>query len=342
MTLGCATHGYTITDRTGGLVAASGILTEVQYTRVLNDASEGNVTIASEGEGCCQQLGLIRSWRHYLNIFRDGVFVWSGPIVNVSWTESEVKVRATDLIGLLDRRVVHAPYVFDSTEITSIAKTLIEDAFQPDDPGHRVTVVDPAGTLGGRTYQAWIGQTADHLRDLADTGMDFTVVGDNIILLPDAFSDVVGRLADADLPEGLTVTEDGASLATRQIVAGEESTGFVGVAGGINDYYGLLEIYTEQSTLKTLDDVDQAAQAKLRGSLTAPVFIDTQDVTLSPTAPVTVEQLVPGWCLDISTAITCREITQRLKITGLSVTEDADSEKVVVQVTATGEDLEVK
>jgi hypothetical protein len=225
--------------------------------------------------------------------------------------------------------------------VSTIASALIEDGLRPDDPGHTTTIVRPTPARGGRTYQAWIGQTADHLRDLSETGLDFTAIGANILILPDDFDDTVGRLADADLPEGLRVSEDGAQLATRQVVAGDEDTGFVGVAGGLNAYYGLLEIYTEQSTLKTLEDVDQAANAKLDGSRNVPVFIDTQNVTLAPTAPVIIEQLVPGWCVDISSARTCREITQRMKMTGLAVTESNDGEKLVLQVAALGDDLVV-
>lgn len=341
MALGCATHGYTITDRSGGHVAASGRLTDVRYNRVLNDSSDASVTISVEGLDCCDELGNIRSWRHWLNIFRNGVFVWSGPIVTVTWSRSEVVVNATDLIGLLDRRVVHRQITFDRTPVATIASVLIEDGLRPDDPGHTVTTVAPTIATGGRTYQAWIGQTADHLRDLSETGLDFTAIGQNILLLPDEFGETIGRLSDADLPQGLKVTEDGASLATRQVVAADEDTGFVGVAGGVNDYYGLLEVYTEQNTLKTLSDADQAAQAKLDGSLNVPVFIDTQDVTLAPTAPVIIEQLVPGWCVDITSGQTCREITQRMKITGLAATENGDGEKLVLQVSATGDDLVV-
>lgn len=341
MALGCATHGYTITDRDGGHVAASGLLTEVQYSRVLNDVSDARVSIGVEGDGCCDQLGNIRSWRHWLNIFRNGVFVWSGPIISVAWTLDEVRVAAVDLVGLLDRRVVHNLLTFTNVPVSTIAAALIADGFAPDDPGHTTTVVAPTPALGGRTYQPWIGQTADHLRDLSETGMDFTAVGANIVILPDDFGDVVGRLSDDDLPEGLTVAEDGASLATRQVVAADEDTGFVGIAGGVNPYYGLLEVYSEQNTLKTLNDANQAAQAKLAGTLAVPVFIDTQNVTLAPTAPVSIEQLVPGWCLDITSAATCRVITQRMKITGLQVTENGVSEKVVVQVAAMGDELEV-
>lgn len=347
MRLGCKNHTYTITDRGGGSVTSSGVLTEVDYNRVLNDASTARVTIGVSGENCCNELKNIRSWRHLLNIFRDGQLVWSGFVVNPTWSAEAVEVQAVDIIGLLDRRVPHQNFTFQNVDLVDIAEELIEDALAPDDPGHDVTIMGESGVTGGRTYEQNIGQSADHLRDLADTGIDFTAVGTNIIIMPDDFCDVVGRLSDEDLPEGLRVAEDGGTLATRQIVAGSEDGSAVGTAGGTNAYYGLLEVYTEQSTITDQASADAAARARLKASLGVPVFIDTQDVTLAPTAAVTVAQLVPGWCVDVSTDITCRPIIQRLKVTGLRVTEtggERDSpgqEKIVVQLTATGEDLDV-
>lgn len=347
MPVGCASHTYTITDRDGGQVAASGVLTDVSYNRLLNDASTASVTIGVSGPDCCAELGNIRSWRHQLNIFRGDDFMWAGYIVNVDWSYDQVVVDATDIIGLMDRRVPHQDFTFTDTDLTEIARQLVEDALEPDDPGHSVTIIGTSGVLGGREYAENIGQTADHLRDLADTGIDFTAVGNNVVILPDDFCDVVGRLADEDLPEGLTVSEDGASLATRQIVAGSESSGAVGVAGGTNSYYGLLEVYTEQTSITDQDAAEAAAAARLAASATVPVFIDTQNITLSPTANVEVRQLVPGWCVDITSDSTCRTITQRLKITGLQISEDGGNgdtpgqERILLQVTATGNELTV-
>lgn len=341
MAVGCASHTYNVTDRDGGMVTASGVLTEVTYNRVLDDASTAQVVIGVSGPSCCAELANIRTWRHYLNIFRGDDFMWSGPITSVDWSFDNVTVNATDLIGLLDRRVPHQDFTFTGTDLTEIARQLIEDGFAPDDPGHTVTVVGPAGVTGGREYSENIGQTADHLRDLADTGMDFTAVGANIVLLPEDHCDVVGRLSDEDLPEGVTVTEDGAALATRWVVAGSESSDAVGTAGGVDAYYGLLEVYTEQTSITDQASADAAAASRLTVS-SAAVTIDTQNVTLSPTANVEVLSLVPGWCLDITTSSTCRDISQRLKITGLQITEDGGSgdtpgqERVLVQVAASG------
>ena len=342
MTVGCETHTYTITDRdSGGTVASSGTLTSVEYNRILNDSSDARIVLGTAGADCCDDLGEIRSWRHILNLYRGSDFMWSGFITNVDWKLDEVLVDAVDIIGLLDRRVPHQEFDFRATDPTVIGATLVDDALAPDDPGHRVTIVAEAGVDHTRVYERWVGQTGDHLRDLSDTGIDFTAVGNNVVLMGDRFCDVVGYLSDADLPDGLTVSEDGTQLATRRIVAGTDQGSAVGAAGGVNPYYGLLEIYTEQNSITDQVSADTAAQGALEGSLAAPVYIDTQNITLAPHANVDVDQLVPGWCLVITSGLTCRRITQRLKITGLKVSEDGAQERVTVQVAATGEDLEL-
>lgn len=350
--LGCASHTYTITDRDGGDVNSSGILTAVSWNRVLNDVSSASVIIGVSGLQCCAELGGLRSWRHQLNIYRvnadaSSALVWTGPIVNVDWDQDQVSIDAVDVLGWLDRRVPHRDMAFENTDLADIAAALIDDGFQPDDPGHTTTVVGPSNVLGGRAYETNIGQTLDHVRDLADTGIDFTAVGANAIILPDDFCDVVGRLSDDDLPSGLSVSEDGASLATRVVVAGTEDGDPVGSAGGANAYYGLLEKYIEQRNITDQAAADAAAAGALGPLLAVPVFIDTQDITLSPTTDVEVANLVPGWCLDVTSDSTCRTITQRLKITGLQVSEDGGTdgspgqEKVTIQVAAHGNDLEV-
>ncbi|MGJ3558814.1 hypothetical protein ACR6C2_07495 [Streptomyces sp. INA 01156] len=194
---------------------------------------------------------------------------------------------------------------------------------------------------GSRSYSANIGQTGDHLRQLAEAGIDYTVIGSKILLLPENHLVPVGRLSDADMPDGLEVSEDGKSLVTRWIVAGGGDSGVIGTDGGVDEWYGLHERYVEMSEITDAASATQAAQARRRVSSAVPVFIDTREVTISPLANIDVPSLVPGWALDITSAGTCRQVTQRLKIVGVKVTEqggDDDtpgSESVQVQVAAT-------
>ncbi|WP_146229034.1 poly-gamma-glutamate hydrolase family protein [Streptomyces sp. NWU339] len=336
-----AEYSARVVDRDGAIVAEASVLTDVEWSRLLNDTSTAQVTVMPD-EDCCQQMGQVRSWRHQLYIYRNGVFVWGGPILSVEWSAGQVDVFAADISAWLARRVPHQGLVFNDSDLTDIASWLIRDAFEPDDPGHSVNVVGEAGVRGGREYRRNIGQSLDHLKDLAETGIDFTVVGSQIIILPDGWSQSVGQLIDADLPEGLVVAEDGAALGTRWIVAAGQDGELVGDAGGSDAYYGLLERYVEQTSIKTQASAHSAARALLRSSLPVPVFIDTREVTIAPEANIDVASLVPGWSLDISTVTTCRDITQRLKIVGVTVRMGSGGdgavvqERVQVQVAASG------
>ncbi|MEU1815127.1 hypothetical protein ABZ543_08010 [Streptomyces roseifaciens] len=339
---GCGSHAARIVDRDGATITEASVLVEVEWNRTLDDTSTARVVIHPEGD-CCERLGQVRSWRHRLVIYRDGEPVWEGPILQVEWGFGAVEIFASDITAWLARRVPHASLTFTTTDLTEIAEDLIEDGFAPDDPGHTVSIVGPARVKGSRTYTENVGQTLDHIQDLAEVGIDFTAVGSTIVLLPEDFSASIGRLTEADMPEGLIVAEDGASLATRWVVAGDEEGDVLGSAGGTDAYYGLLERYLEQTSIPDDPSAMTAAEAKLRTSSQVPVFIDTQNVTLSPQAAVDIPTLVPGWCLDITTTLTCRTVTQRLKIIGVKVTEDGGQgddpgqESVQVQVAALSE-----
>lgn len=328
-------------DRGGATVTEAEILTEVEWTRTLDDFSSARVVINPAGD-CCERLADVRAWRHELHVFRDGAPVWQGPIIQPEWRNGQVELVAADVLAWLDRRVPHRSITFGDSDLTEIAAWLIRDGLAPDDPGHEVHIVGPSGVRGGRAYTRNIGQTGDHLRDLAETGLDYTAVGSTIILLPETHAASVGQLSDADLPEGMVVAEDGSNLATRWIVAGDEDGDVMGEAGGVDPYYGLLERYVEQTSITTDASAASAARSKLRSSLPVPVFIDTQEVTISPDAAISVPHLVPGWCLDVISTATCRTVGQRLKIVGLRVTEtggsgnDPGGESVQVQVAASG------
>ncbi|MFF4829823.1 hypothetical protein ACFY20_44615 [Streptomyces sp. NPDC001312] len=328
-------------DRSGAMVAVGEVLTEVEWTRTLDAISTARVLINPEGD-CCNRLGRISTWRNRLVLFRDGRYVWDGPITGISWKLGAIELQAKDMLAFLDNRVVHQDRTFSNVDVMEIAEWLIADGYAPDDPGHTVQVVGRAGISGSRSYSKNVGQTGDHLRQLAEAGLDFTAIGSKILLLPETHMASVGRLSDADLPAGLEVAEDGASLVTRWIVAGSEQSGALGEAGGIDPFYGLHERYLEQNEITDDASAAQAATARQRASTPVPVFVDTQEVTLAPEAAIDVPSLVPGWALDVTSAGTCRKVAQRFKITGVKVAEASGDENtpgqesVQVQVAATG------
>lgn len=335
MPVGCGRHQARILDRSGAVVAQAETLVEVEWGRTLDDISQARIVVRPDSIDCCGAFGRVRPWRHRLVIYRNQRPCWEGPIVVPDWSMGEVELRAYDVLTWLDRRVPHRDMRFTGRDLTDIASWLIADGFGPDDPGHTVEVVAPTRIRGDRAYERDVGQTGDHLRDLAETGLDFTAVGNRIVLLPEDFCGRVGSLTDADFPSGLAVVEDGLALATRWIVHGRDDVR--GEAGGGDAYFGLLERSVEATSVLDDKSATAAARSRLRTSNPSPVFIDSQQTTLSPDASVEVESLVPGWCVDVTTTSTCRTISQSLKIVGLKVTETgSEGERVSVQLTPAG------
>lgn len=328
-TAGCGTHTAFVVDRDGAIVSDLSVLVIVEWRRILDDVSGARVRVIPDGD-CCEQLGNVRTWRHRLVIARDGQHVWDGPIIQAEWRDGQVDLFASDFLVFLDRRVPHESITFTNADLTDIASWLIEDGFAPDDPGHTVEVMGRSMVEGGREYTQDIGQTGDHLRDLAESGIDYTAVGSKILLLPETWSASVGTLTDEDMPEGMVVVEDGSALATRWIVHGNEDSGIKGEWGGADAYYGLLERSVEDTSITTDVSATAAARSRRNASLPVPVFLASEEVTLSPDAAVDVATLVPGWCVDVSTNATCRDLTQRMKILGVKVVEDGNGESVQV------------
>lgn len=328
-TAGCGSATAQVVDRNGAVVSQLGTLTRVQWTRLLDDTSTAYVYVVPDGD-CCEQLGDVHTWRHSLVISRNGELVWQGPITRVEYRLGDVRIFAADIMAWLDRRVPHDDYTFTDVELTQIAETLIEDGFAPDDPGHTVTVVGTTGITGGREYTEGDGQTGDHLRDLADTGLDYTAVGSTILLMPESFDDSVGFLTDADLPNGLVVAEDGTQLATRVIVHGSDASGAVGESGGTDAYYGLLERSVDENSITTDLSAAAAARSRRAANYPVPLFLATEEITISPEAAIDVATLVPGWAVDLASNVTCRPVTQRLKIIGVRVEEDGQGEEIQV------------
>jgi hypothetical protein len=109
--LGCGQYDVFFMTRCGGnyVCKADGV-TDIAFTRKLNDTSTAEITVAigDVSNGCCECLASINPWQHEIIIFRNGVSVWAGPIVDIEFDLSSetAKFRARDLSAWLDRRVI--------------------------------------------------------------------------------------------------------------------------------------------------------------------------------------------------------------------------------------------
>lgn len=330
---GCSGHTAAVLDRYGAVVCSADVLVRVEWSRLLDETASATVEIVPQGD-CCQQASNIRTWRHRLVIWRGEHAVFDGPITLVEWSPVDVRVSAMDASAWLDRRVPHTDQAYAGADLCDIAASLLSDALLPDD-GIEVERVSPSLVFGDRAYTADTGLVLDHLRDLSNTGLDWTCAGGRILLMGEGFCDVIGKLSDADFPEGLRVVEDGGATVTRWVMwAGPEGE-TKAEAGGPDDYYGLLEAVhdgrapQDEGAASVLDanSAQAAVESQLALSYPSPVFIDTGAGPLSADTALDIAAVIPGFCVEVASTATCRTVTAVQKVHEIRVAEDANGEQ---------------
>lgn len=339
----CSASDYRVVvgDRSGpDLVELD--FTTLKWGRVLGDVSEAQVTVPAH---CCGKLGEVWPWRHELRIFRNGVQQWVGPITVMPNCRSGITIAAQDMLGWLGHRVIHKDHCWDptcgGTAIGSVAAAaeLVDDGFAPDDPDVLQYVKKfGAGIVGGRQYAANSKYVIDALKDLGQGGLDFATIGRAIVLMEAGWD--LGRLPLLTCEHfggDVCTTVDGHAAATKAIVTGDDTLGIVGTAGGVDPYFGLLEVLVNDTSIKSGQTAIDQAKGMVNGHNPPPILVQPPDgSTLNPSAPICLEQLVPGVTAPVVMDCTCRTSNQMMRLTKLDVTVDAQGERVAPLFTPVG------
>lgn len=324
----CTADAYqvVIRDRFGPQVAQVNF-TQLDWDRRLDDVSEAVVQIpASE----CKRIGAVQPWRHELSISRDNQEQWVGPVRVPIDCVSGITIKATDVLGWLQRRIIHALHDWAGMDVGSVqmAIELIQDGYAPDDPNVLQFLTGlGVGDIGGRTYLANSAYVIDALVDLAKGSLDFTTIGRRVIVMPEGH--VLGKtamLTCEHFQTDLCRSSDGDAYASRAVVTG---VGVTGEAGGKDDYYGLVEVLKDDQAIGRQATADANAAGLLSGRNRVPDLIQPPaGAGLSPDAPVCLSELVPGVTVPVAINCTCRGITQDQRLTGLKVSVSAEGETV--------------
>ncbi len=316
----------------------------VAFGRKIDDVSEATVTVSIVDENCCDILSAMRTWHHEIQIFRGGIYVWSGSIVTINIGRTTGTFTARDLLAVLNERIIHDPLCFavacgtGPADLTVLGEAIINNALEVDGHSYQIEAV-LTGSFGERLYSP--GENAlTAFQEALSLGLDCTVLGRKIILGAANGGAPFGRtntLTCEDFLGDIQVEEDGLNGATRAILVG---TGFVGIAtapgsdvNGNHPYYGLLE-YTDSNhpEIMTQADADAGAAKLVAGRFPPPVtLVVPSGSALSPNAPVDINDLVPGAFTTIIADCLCRPVTADLVLTALDVTWGPEGE--VVQVT---------
>lgn len=336
--LGCPASDYTAqvvercraADESGSGVPVA-TLTEfdnLEWGRVLDDVSKATIRLPAS---CCGQLADVAEWRHELVVYRRGAPMWQGPITFIDPRSDHALLIAWDLWGWLARRVIHENLRFQDGFLgrmppTEIAKELAADGFRgplgfEDDPcGSQSTqVFVPNDYDIGRRYRANSQYSLSAIRQLAEKHIDFTSVGRQLVIVAKGAS--LGRtalLTDEHFGGPVSTPSNGTGTATRVYFRGD---GVHAEAGGVHDFFGLLEVIVEDTAVDTKRDAIDTAM-DLVGALRPPLqYVEIpQGSALSPEAPLTIDELVPGVTVPVVVESTCRTVAADMQLSKVDVT----------------------
>lgn len=338
--LGCGVHRVYIRERGGGDILGEIDYTSLSYSRRLDDMSDGTVTIGADGlsnEACCRALAGVQSWKHELEIYRDDdpVPAWVGPIVEIAWGRSQVSLQARDLFAWFERRVLPFGREFVLTDLGTIFQQYVNDALSGDTSPNINVEVSPVGILGDRFNDPTeFRRAADELRELARSGVDFTMIGRTMQVGGEEVpTSSVGILIDEYFTD-VTLTEKGLETATEVIVVGAQDPDIgvpiFGSAGGVELDLGLIQAVHSESSILDENSAAFAAQGRLLMLNPPPSYVEG---TLSQDAPIGFSDLIPGAHADLRLRLACKDVDDDFRLQGVGVNASAESGQETVQLT---------
>lgn len=327
----------------GGKVRVGALtdLVDVRYGRRLDGVSDATVTVAKRGPDCCRELNEADPYATELRIWRHGEVVWEGPVYQVDEGANEVVIDARDVAHWTEVHTIRE-LIDDSTDpgrdACLIAGDILSAAFRHDDPNvlDYVWIVPGASKVTRKTDPANRPFAYAELSDLANSVIDWTVIGRRIVVCPtDEALGSAGWITSDDIAsDDWKIRKLGRAFVSRQITAGEGA--LVAIAGGRSSRYGLVERVNQETRFKTQLALNAAAADRYKVTPRPPVWVSLDDqVTLRPETATTIAELVPGALLDGRFVRGCTTLQQRFRLQRVDVTADAAGEKVSIGATAT-------
>jgi hypothetical protein len=361
--LGTGTHRAFLYDRGGARkIAEITDITTLRWSRIRDDISEATIIVNSPPPQCCAILANIAVGRHEIVIFRDQDRVWEGPITRVNWKATAVEITASDVCHYLSRTIMHNAYDNRWAKtgskvgpVTHRAQAILANELKRKEAlSTPINVLrfldvrtDAATTKTSRftyPYQSSVWEEIDYMAQRLS--LDYTTIGRRIVIFDThAVLSRLQMLTDKDFTDELIVSSYGMELATVSAVTDGE--GHWASVGGIDDFYGEVELLnttygegvkpanptapTKAELAALASEMTSQAQRNLSGRYPIPTVVRVPDGTqLDPSAPVCINELVPGVRIPIRSTLACLTLEQEQKLDKVQVEQTPDGETVSI------------
>ena len=370
-------HRVAIMERGGGRLAYNLVdITAVEWERKRDAKSSASFSVS--GRACRAQADILRdvangAGRYEVCLFRGEDRVWEGPIRTVRTVRDRAIILATDVKEYLDRTVLSRAWpnsdgggpTLMGNRIEQIVEHELSVSYTMETNQGPVVVprwemlnppinvlphllVHPGTVLTRSDTAEFEMKLGEHLDNLVDGGMDYTVVGRRIIFWDSALS--IGqtrRLTEADFYGEIEVVRRAdehwsiSHLSATQ--EGEDTEYMVGHAGAPHPYYGVWEnivsMQSEEGTSTPIPaELNSQAGRDILHRTPAPLEVRIPDgVGIRLTHDLTIHDLVPGVIMPVVTDQNIQRIAQPQRLDSVKVVETAEGETVSVTLSPFGD-----
>lgn len=344
-TLGCGRYTAQVYTRGGDELVFDNLpVAGARWSRVLSDTSDASVALEGIGLNpeCLDAIRSVRTRAHELALVRDGVVVWQGPILTRNVRLSSGGFGARDLSWWYDHRYLPLDRSYAQVDLATIFNELAVDALSEDDSPNITVEATPTDVLATRIYRAGNFLIAgNELRELTKAGVDWTfLVREALVgglVVP---ADPIVLLQDDHLATAPDVTEDGTVGGTRQTYigagGGEQAFPIFGQALSPSDIatYGLSDEVFNVDAIRDETSAVASAASRLALMSVPPVVLTT--VVLSQSAPVLMEQLIPGAVIGCAFKASAIEVAGSFRLQKVEVDVAGDGESVTLTLQPLG------
>lgn len=337
---------YDVVYQIGGsssVVAPQG-LSSIAWERRLDDIGTARFVYVKSGQTsqCCQSMGKITPWRDSVSIVREGRIVWFGTVMDVEESLNEVVINARDPLVWLTRRIVRSDLIFTQTDLTDIARRVIDDILAYANPWERMgfnVQYSPTGVLSDLQVEstrfpryAW-----NVLTEKLATGLDVVTVGKTAYFgaAPPA---ATVRLKTSDFEGDLSIRKDGNIYAGSVFVNGNyEAKGEYPTTPQTTPF--LVEKIVSDAQIQTVEAAENHAKAMwaYSGQQGVPVIVQASDsLTLNPNTQIKLPQLVPGAQVQLTADNYCFGRTQAFRLGRVTVDIAANVEDIQISLQPVG------
>ena len=344
-------------------------VTSGNFTRVVDSISSGQFTMPLT-IGCAEALDKVQPLRHEVEVWRNNDLVWCGPIIDLSVDEdaNTASVSCNDLAYWFNLRVFRhtmEPRDIDIAEIFQgycdyalgrglpewgtffpgdppTGRVLADGKIRPprptdpplyeDDFGLKVEV-SPVGVTGDRTvYKGDLKVVYSELEELAQTGVDFTVVNRTMMVgggevTDDAGATIIlpGRFTDESFDQASRLRRTAEGMATEVLTRGN---GVRSRVGGPDSRDGIeVTRVLDEYSIEDQASADAAAQSYFDRGKNPLDYVEGAGA-LTRSSPVQFQQLIPGARVRVLFEGSGITLDGGMRLDSLSVSWDENGEQV--------------